>query len=69
MVPAAAECFDFALTCLLVDLRSGDRAEKVPMAVLEFDQLHGLQECFGDCGFYESIKAYVSCERPVQSDF
>ena len=42
-MPATAEGFDSALTCFLVNLLAGDWAEKVPMAVLEFDQLHGLQ--------------------------
>jgi len=42
-VPGAAEGYGSALTCLLIDLLAGDRAEKVPVAVFEGDQLHGLQ--------------------------
>ena len=67
-MPCAAEGYGSALTCLLIDLLAGDRAEKVPVAVFEGDQLHGVRECCGDCGFYEPINAHISCERPARSD-
>ncbi len=66
LVPATTERLCLNSTLLRVNLLAGDRAEEVPVAVLELDQLHGAFRCWRNCGAIGLIWARDTCERPIR---